>query len=185
MTSLAQHKQYCNDSSCGCKLYDSRFETWSEQLPVNQNKQCPPAEQKSWLWYKTGPRLPFTWVCLVCGDTLNGSNSDGQRLWKMSIFRRHHHSRSHIRSAAAFLGKPVSAMSDGHDGSAPSIELFKELFQAFHGGKAPSAGYNLPSGKEAENKAGRFVWCLSEANAELKRRGIRNAETLNLSCDER
>ena len=178
---LRDHKASCDDESCGCKLFEEYFETWSERLPLD-----PMAPGDTWLWFSTGPSQSFCWVCVACHRT-NFKNNSMSSCWKISNLLRHHNSASHLRHVAAFLGKPKSYFEGlGCDtASTQKIELFKDVFRQSHSGQAASQGYILSSGIVGVDKLNKILWCLLAADIDLKRDALRIAETLNISRDER
>ena len=84
------------------------------------------------------------------------------------------------KNVSELLGKPIPI-----DVSLPSLDLFKDVFEAFQKGGSPSAGYNLPSGAIGPEKAHRMAWCLSEGDLDIRRESVRRCEVLEVMRDER
>ena len=59
------------------------------------------------------------------------------------------------------------------------------MLRAFRKGAAPSADYELPSGRVSPEKLEKMLWCLSEASDDIKREVLRAAEVIQLTRDER
>ena len=100
---------------------------------------------------------------------------------QLSNLQYHQRSSTHRQNVDQFLG--IAGSSSYH--VAPPHSLFKELFVEFKKGVTPTCGFDLPSGRVVREKANDMLWCLNEANADIKRAHLRDADTINILRDER
>ena len=109
--------------------------------------------------------------------TASCPDDDAVQSIQISNLLTHHNSTSHSINVAHLLGRDVETSVTF---AVPSKQLFKELYNAFRSGIAPTAGYTLHSGNVSFEKANSMLWVLNEAHCDIKREQLANAFSMNL-----
>ena len=167
---LEKHVKTCRDACCGCKTYLLNFSRWSARLPslgVNGDKGEP---TQSWLWHRIVD-CKFHWFCILCGTRARENSC------KLANLFRHQRTECHLKK----VGQVSSDFACAH---APSADLFKEVYEAFFSGDAPSEGFILKSGIVGKDKVNRMLWALDEGHRSIKRRTLASCDALQLCRDE-
>ena len=182
---LSSHISRCRLKGCACKSFLADIPEYEQRYPLDPTS---PEPSGTWLWFATGPQdICFRWVCCACEERKRnrvlfetGPGDIEEGIWKTSNLVRHANSAEHKKNVSELLGKPIPI-----DVSLPSLDLFKDVFEAFQKGGSPSAGYNLPSGAIGPEKAHRMAWCLSGGDLDIRRESVRRCEMLEVMRDER
>lgn len=184
---LRQHVKICTRSAatCPCASFANNFLAWAVQLPLHESV---PGE--TWLWYKllknSSGVTVLTWCCVACDASAHASAKYRQARdlpseLKISNLKDHQQSPNHKKAVAEVF----SLASDDLQYTAPSLQLFKELIEAFQKGAAPTAGYKLRSGDVGVKKANQMLWCSDQAVREIRLDTIRRGSCTCIMRDER
>ena len=177
---LRAHVLACKVPGCSCRDLLNNFSKWSKRLPAKQ-EACD--GRQTWLWFRFTRKNMLRWVCLFCHAGRNDSTDDGGQPQSIQISNLlvHQRSTSHLEAVARRLGDASIDVNY----STPPAKLFKELYKAFQSGETPTAGFTLPSGHVCFDKANELLWCLYEADGDIKREYLADAFTINILRDER
>ena len=102
---------------------------------------------------------------------------------KIQNLKRHGSLSSHTRAVKALL---AGSSSPAPSYAAPPPVLFMDLLKAFRDdGQAVTPGYQLASGLLSKSKADRMLWCLDQADRQIRRSCAEAAESIVLLRDDR
>ena len=175
LAQIRAHAVKCRTNGCPCKKYVANRNQWAQHFTIlDDGPQSDDGAQSddTWLWHNIDAHGKVSITCVVCGMKLP---------CHFASLRRHHQSASHLKSIATFLGKPLQYVAF----TAPLVESFKQMFCAFHEGRAARSGFDLPSGHVGRTKANLMLWCLNEALLERDREFLVQSSCLMIMRDER
>ena len=125
------------------------FEHWARQLPLH-----PKAPDETWLWYrlvKEGDQEVLSWRCVACDSSVLASGKyarnrglGGNEVVKICNLRSHHASPNHLKAVDDVFKLGADGVENCY--TAPSLEMFKDLIQAYQKGGSMTAGFKLRSG---------------------------------------
>ena len=180
---LLHHATFCAAEGCQCRFFLKHFESYSKRLPLIE-MAC---SGQTWLWFSLTDDGRFAWSCLACHhhDEKN-CGADGRQKVQICDLLTHHTRTTHNDNVRKMLrGAPNHPLVEVSY-TAPSRQLFKELFGAFHRGCAPtSSGFDLPSGVLGKTKANSMLWCLDQGLCDIRREFLAHSECINALRDER
>ena len=187
---LLEHSRSCRDASCPCKSFVKNFEHWAPLLPL-----CESHPEETWLWHRffkrEDGRVAVTWTCVACDTSGYASHHyAGQRTEscsskiRLANLQRHQESPDHLRAIADKFGLDMSS-EIRNAVTAPTLELFKELVEAFQKGGTTTSGFKLRTCSVSVEKANELLWCCEEAIVDTRLELISSADSTCIMRDER